>query len=285
MCRRAVPGRGAAPVVPVALLAALVAGSIARAQVVIDFQDLPLSTPQSYFNGDPGNLTPGQSVTQPWTSGGVAFANTFGIDQYDGFTYPYWSGFAYSNVVDGTTNSFQNQYASYPGGGYAGSSIYAVAYSDAASLTLPQATTVSGFRIANTTYAALTMLNGDGYGFTNPLPAGGWFRVTATGRLGAVVTGSANYFLADLRGGSSSGILSTWDWFDLSSLGTVDRVDFAFTGSDVGTFGLNTPAYFAMDNLTVATVPEPGGIVILAPAAGVAAWIACRRRIPRRMAT
>jgi hypothetical protein len=259
-------------------LGAVLAAATAQAQVVIDFQDLPLTTPQAYYNGNPGTLSPGQSVTQPWVSGSVSFANTFGIDEYGGYTYPYWSGFAYSNVVDTTTNSFENQYASFPGGGFGGSSIYAVAYSDAASLTLPQPTTVTGFRIANTTYAALTMANGDGYGFTNPLPPGGWFRVTATGKLGGTVTGSAEYYLADLRGGSPPGILATWDWFDLSSLNTVDRIDFAFTGSDVGTFGLNTPAYFAMDNLTVASVPEPSTGTMLAAAAAAVAWAGVRRR-------
>ena len=267
---------------PVILLGAVAVTGICQAQVVIDFQDLPLSTPQAYFNGNPGNLAPGQSVSQPWTAGSVAFANTFGIDSYGGFTYPYWSGFSYSNVVDGTTNSFQNQYASYPGGGFGGSSIYAVAYSDAAALTLPQATTVAGFQIANTTYAALTMANGDGYGFTNPLPAGGWFKVTATGKLASVVTGTVDYYLADLRGSTPSGILTTWDWFNLSSLGTVDRVDFAFDGSDVGSFGLNTPAYFAMDNLTVAAVPEPGSGALLVPPGITLVWWACRRRHPAR---
>jgi hypothetical protein len=282
MLSRSVSRCHAGLLAPAILLGTVAVTGICQAQVVIDFQDLPLSTPQSYFNGNPGNLVPGQSVTQPWTAGGVVFANTFGIDSYGGFTYPYWSGFSYSNVVDTTTNSFENQYASYPGGGFGGSSIYAVAYSDAASLTLPQATTVAGFQIANTTYAALTMINGDGYGFTNPLPPGGWFKVTATGKLGSVVTGTADYYLADLRGSSPPGILATWDWFNLSSLGTVDRVDFAFDGSDVGSFGLNTPAYFAMDNLTVAAVPEPGSTALLVPPGTLLLWWACRRRHPAR---
>ena len=241
-------------------------------EVVIDFQNLPVP-PSGFFNGDPGTLAPGQSVTSPWTSGGVAFANTFGIDSYGGFDYEYWSGFAYSDVVNTTDAAFTNQYASYPGGGF-GSSTYAVAYaySDAAAVTLPVATTVSGFQIANTTYAALTMKNGDQYGFSAPLPAGGWFSTTATGRLGGATTGSATFYLADLRSGSSPGVLAAWSWFDLTSLGTVDRIEFSFDGSDKGSFGLNTPAYFAMDDLTVNAVPEPTFSVILA-SAGIALLI------------
>lgn len=231
-------------------------------EVVIDFQDLTVP-PAGYFNGDPGTLMPGQSVTAPWSAGGVAFSNTFGIDSYGGFNYEYWNGFAYSNVVNTTDPAFTNQYASYPGGGYQ-SSTYAVAYSDTATVTLPMATTVVGMWIANTTYAALTMRDGDAYGFTSPLPAGGWFATTATGKLAGVETGTATFFLADLRGASPPGILADWAWFDLTGLGTVDRIDFSFDGSDKDViFGLNTPAYFAMDDLTVTAVPEPATWMLL----------------------
>ncbi|MFM7207640.1 MAG: DUF4465 domain-containing protein [Planctomycetaceae bacterium] len=221
--------------------------------VVVDFQGLPVPA-AGYFNGDPGGLAPGQSVSNPWAADAVRFSNTYGID--GDFAFPYWFGFAYSNVVNTTDPAFTNQYASFPGGGYQ-STTYAVAYADGATITLPLPATVSGCRIANTTYAALTMRDGDAYGFTTPLPAGGWFSTTATGKLGAVTTGSATFALADLRGGSPPGILATWDWFDLAPLGTVDRIEFTFDGSDKGVFGLNTPAYFAMDDLTVSAVPEP----------------------------
>jgi len=254
------------------VLLALVAPAAAPA-VVVDFEDLTVP-PAGYFNGDTGTLSPGQSVNVPWTSQGVSFDNTFAIDDSSGFTYSYWLGFAYSNVVNTTDPAFENQYASYPGGG-AGSSTYAVAYADGAALALPAPATVTGFQIANTTYAALTMKNGDQYGFSPPLPPGGWFAATATGKLGATVTGSATFYLADLRGASPPGILSTWSWFDLTSLGVVDRVEFSFDGSDKGVFGLNTPAYFALDDLTVTPVPEPAS---LAAAAVLACGLLIRRR-------
>jgi hypothetical protein len=143
-------------------------------------------------------------------------------------------------------------------------------------MVLPVPTTVAGFRIANTTYAALTMRDGDQYGFSPPLPPGGWFATTATGKLGATTTGSATFFLADLRGGSPPGILSGWSWFDLAPLGVVDRVEFSFDGSDKGTFGLNTPAYFALDDLTVTAVPEPT-LAVIAASVAIAAVVRRRR--------
>ena len=243
---------------------ALVAVAGSAAAVVVDFEGLTVP-PSGFFNGNPGTLSPGQSVSTPWTAGGVAFSNTFGIDSFGGFDYEYWSGFAYSDVVNTTDAAFTNQYASYPGGGF-GSSTYAVAYSRDAVVTLPVAATVAGFRIANTTYAALTMKNGDLYGFSAPLPTGGWFATTATGRLGVTTTGTATFYLADLRGATPPGVLSSWSWFDLTSLGTVDRIEFSFDGSDKGSFGLNTPAYFAMDDLTVNAVPEPAALAAVAVA-------------------
>lgn len=259
--------------VAAAILTAVITARAAA--VVVDFEGLVV--PQAgFFNGDPGNLAPGDEVSQPWTSGGVDFANTYGIDADYGF--PYWSGFAYSDVVNTTTNTFENQYAAYPGGGYQ-SATYAIAYSGAAAVSLPFPATVSGFRIANTTYAYLTMRDGDIYGFTQPLATGGWFRVTATGSLGGTTTAAAEFYLADLRGNSPPGIVAGWEWFDLSALGTVDDVSFSFSGSDVGTFGLNTPAYFALDDFSYsASVPEPSTFALMAGGSLLVAAARCRRR-------
>jgi hypothetical protein len=250
---------------------------------VITFQDLDVPA-AGYFNGDPGDSPTNESweLSTPWVSGWVAFSNTAGRDvgsygEYQ-YNYTYWSGFAYSNVVNTTDAAFTNQYASYPGGGYQ-SSTYAVAY-DAAAIALPVPTTVSGFRIANTTYAALSLLNGDEYNLAGPLLPGGWFATTVTGKLGTTTTGSSTFYLADRREASSPGILADWAWFDLTGLGTVNRLEFSFDGTQKNAQGLLTPAYFAMDNLTVAAVPEPATLTLLGTGA-IAAVMWARRRAGR----
>ena len=260
-------------------LASCIGALRARAEVVVDFDNLAVPV-SGYFNGDPGNLSPGQSVSTPWASGGVSFGNTFGIDSYDDFNYQYWNGFAYSNVVNTTDPAFTNQYASKPGGGF-NSPNYAIAYSDGATIVLPVPTTVSGFEIANTTYAYGVMTLTDPNGFSVPLASGtGWFATTATGKLAGATTGSTTFYLADLRGASPAGILATWAWFDLTPLGTVDTIEFTFDGSDKHpTFGLNTPAYFAMDNLTVTAVPEPATWALLV--GGAATVLLAARRSTR----
>lgn len=269
--------------VAVACMLAMGHGRPAPADVVT-FQDVVL--PESgYLNGDPGGLQPGDFVSVPLVSGGVSFSNTYGVDSYgvppNNFIYPYWFGFSFSNVVNTTDGSFTNQYASYPGGGYE-STQYAVAYGDGATITLPRPATVSGFRIANTTYARATMVSADPNQFADPLrPPNGYFSVTAIGLLGSSTTATVEFLLADFRGASPPGVLDGWSWFALGDLGTVDAVSFAFAGSDVGDYGLNTAAYFAMDDFTFAPVPEPAAAA-LAVVAG-AWWVGgrIRRRIGR----
>lgn len=246
---------------------------------IVTFQDVVLPEP-GYLNGDPGGLQPGQSVSVPLVSGGVSFSNTNGVDSFGAppnqFIYPYWFGFSFSNVVNTTDGNFTNQYASYPGGGYE-STQYAVAYADDATITLPGPAAVAGFRIANTTYARATMVSTDPNQFADPLqPPNGYFSVTATGLLGSSTTGTVEFLLADFRGASPPGVLDGWSWFALDDLGTVDSISFTFAGSDVGDYGLNTAAYFAMDDFTYTPVPEPAAAA-LAVVGGVW-WIGGRIR-------
>jgi hypothetical protein len=45
-------------------------------------------------------------------------------------------------------------------------------------------------------------------------------------------------------------ILKEWEWLDLTSLGLVTSLNFALESSDVGEYGMNTPAYFCIDDFT-----------------------------------
>ena len=260
----------------------LVAAERGASSATVTFESLGLAS-QSYDNGDPGNLSDGQSVTDPIVAEGVAFSNTFSVAS-DG-SYSYWYGFAGSTVVNTADPNYTNQYASYPGGGFH-SSAYGIAYGDGASLMLPAPGKVLGFEIANSTYAYLAMENGDPYGFTAPLAnSNGYFIVTAEGFLQGSPTSSADFYLADFRTESAPGILANWAFFDLSGLGTVDTVSFTFTGSDVGDYGLNTPAYFAMDDLVYGSVPEIDPAAAGLPLSFVIGSLAILERQRQRFAT
>jgi len=141
---------------------------------------------------------------------------------------------------------------------------------------------VLGFYATNTTYAYLSMLNGDGFAKKFGGADGteeDWLLLTINGYddTGRFI-GSVDFNLADFTSANSGDdyILDDWSWVDLSSLGAVKELGFAITSSDTDPdFGfINTPVYFAMDGLQV--VPEPGTGVLVG--LGLAAIGLGRRR-------
>ena len=57
--------------------------------------------------------------------------------------------------------------------------------------------------------------------------------------------------------------INQWTYVDLSQFGEIDAIMFSLSSSDNGTWGMNTPAYFAMDNFGAAM---PEGYVVPAMA-------------------
>ncbi len=175
-----------------------------------------------------------------------------------------WSGWSYTNSTDNTTAGYTNQFGNITGSGES-SNQFGVFFQ---SMTGKQrlftdngnAVNLSGAYFTNTTYAYLSMLNGDLFATqfgdtTNAAGGADWFLLTIYALdMDSLYTGdSVNFYLADYRftDNTQDYIVNTWEWVDLSSLGAVYGLDFKLTSSDNGQFGMNTPAYFAMDNLTV----------------------------------
>ena len=78
-----------------------------------------------------------------------------------------------------------------------------------------------------------------------------WFKLTIWGYTGGNLTvDSVEFYLADYRfpNNSQDYIIKDWNWVDLISLGAIDSLTFVLSSSDVGSFGMNTPAFFAIDN-------------------------------------
>ncbi len=244
---------------------------------VVDFEDLSLP-PESFYNGS--------DFAGGFISRGAFFNNDY-IDLGGGFDA--WSGWAYSNMTDVATAGFMNQYSAYhlPDGGGDGSALFGVAFCFAPGISqiwLPGDLRPLSLRITNTTYAALSMRDGDSFAKKFGGPSGNdpdFFRVIIEGRDASdQSTGSVAFYLADYRFADNSQdyIVSEWTTVDLTELGdATNRLLFALESSDVGAFGINTPTYFAMDNLLVAAVPEPGGAAFIAMAS-VVGWMGWRRK-------
>ncbi|BBO86541.1 hypothetical protein DSCO28_71070 [Desulfosarcina ovata subsp. sediminis] len=253
------------------LVPALMLGTPAHAGLST-FEDLTLAS-ESYWNGDDDGS--GYGTYSGFTSGDNYFAN------YEAAAYYSWEGFAYSNTTDTTTAGYTNQYSAITGGGVNGSANYAVAFTytmwGQSAQTYNGYTTgeyeqiVKGFYVTNTTYAYLSMRDGDGY--ATAFDEDDWFKLTIYA-LDSSYNQTGDYVEFYLAEGTE--LLSTWEWVDLSSLGAVYGLEFELTSSDNGAYGMNTPAYFAMDNLETSTVPVPAAVWLLG--SGLIGLIGIRRR-------
>lgn len=229
-------------------IAAFVLPFFSMAQYTIGFENVAFPMGQNYWNGsdESGNFT----------IGGATFNNSYNA------AWMSWSGFAVSSEVDVTTAGWLNQYSSFAGSGAGASSKFALWYSNG-EITFSVPTQPVSMSVSNTTYAALSMRDGDAYakvfgsiynadGEVDSTDGKDWFRLTITGMdADNEPTGTIDFYLADFRSDDSLQhfILDAWEWIDLSGLGTVQKLVFELQSSDVGSFGMNTPGYFAMDNL------------------------------------
>lgn len=214
---------------------------------VSDLENLTLQQ-ESYWKGS--NLEGSYNATDSFTTGGASFNNFYDYNADWGLVS--WSGFAYSNITDIATSGLYGQYSSIVGSGQNSSSNYAIGYCNAfgsgqPAITFENPQDVTGAYFTNTNYAYYSMLNGDQ--FAKKFETGDWFKLTVTGKDEAgAETGKVEFLLAD-----GAAIVNTWTFVDLSTLSLsgkmVKTLEFALTSSDSGEWGMNTPAYFAMDTL------------------------------------
>lgn len=168
------------------------------------------------------------------------------------------SGFVYTNSTDLADSTYTNLYASANGTGYNNSAQYlSVSAFSPVMIHLKgkaQGQPVKGFYANNLVYGYKEM-SSDGFskkmgGTPNVDPD--WFKITIKGyENGSMKTDSVDFYLADFRDADSTKdyILHSWEWVDLLPLGEVDSLMISLSSTDTaGGFGMNNPAYFAMDN-------------------------------------
>jgi hypothetical protein len=235
------------------------AAAAAVAPATIDFDELPLGN-NSYKNGSDG-------------SGGFLTRDTFFTNSYQP-DYQAWMGWALSNVTNTAANGYSNQYAAYPGSGADGSRNFAVGFLGAHSyapegeseihnglIHLPPGLEPTQVEIANSTYTVKSMLQGDAFAKKFGGPSGNdpdWLRLTIIGvNEDQIPLVSTTLMLADYRGDQSGDyIRDGWTNVDLSGFRGkgVRGLTFALDSTDVGLYGMNTPAYFALDNLELSPI-------------------------------
>ncbi|MCR4808617.1 MAG: DUF4465 domain-containing protein, partial [Prevotella sp.] len=167
--------------------------------------------------------------------------------------WSYWYFFGYANRTDTKYETLDDQWNNVVGGGYDGSANYGVAYAaefngpSYVTLLSDEPAVVPGFYITNSSYAYNSLTGGDPN--AKKFGLGDWFKLTVTGfDAEDEVTGTKEYYLADLREAEKAYIINDWRYVDLSGLGKVAKLGFALSSTDTGDWGMNTPAYFCFDN-------------------------------------
>ena len=213
----------------------------AFAQAPATFEDVPLGS---------GGIWQPPVGENEMSSGGWLFTN---FNEYG-----YWGGFTASNRTDLNQTGLNAQYTAVPGVGYDGSSQYAVAYTYGMETEVyaadGQPHTVTGCYITNNLWAYQDIFEGS----MGQTPFGGltgddpdWFKLTATGKNASGQTiGELDFYLADYRFANNEEdyVVETWEWFDLSPLGSVASISFSLSSTKSNYGGMITPAYFCMEN-------------------------------------
>jgi hypothetical protein len=210
---------------------------------VIDFESLPVPG-AGYWNGS--------DLSGSFTGGIMEFENNYNP------SWQTWAGFSYSQKSDVTTPGYTNEFSVFDPANH--NNKFAVFYPDFGSdlfVSFPgnEEHTIESADLCNNTYAGLSMKNGDSYckkfgGTTGTDPD--WFKVTINGyNSNGTKVSSLDIYLADYRAKDPSKdyIVSKWTTFDFKPLGKVHKITFAFSSTDNGSFGINTPTYVCLDNI------------------------------------
>ncbi len=220
------------------LLLVTIAINISNAQSIqIDFENLS------------GAINQNQNLA---ADAGIDYTTTIFPSAWDTLFGGYWvNGWAWSSQTDSITSGYTNQYASASGSGDS-SETYLVSYSFSKIITplhFPKKISIN-----NNAYAYWSMKNGDSFakkfgGVTGTDPD--YFRVILYGyQSGVKKEDSIVVYLADYRAALSTNDYIVKGWIDvpLDSLYQTDSIEFVLESSDNGSFGMNTPAYFCIDN-------------------------------------
>jgi hypothetical protein len=215
--------------------------------ITIDFSNLTLGN-NSHWNGSDNS---GKFVAT-WGDT-AAFLNGYTDDP----TYPAWGGFAYSNQNDTSISGLDAQFDVYTTSP-SDRGTYAIGYYTIdfmtftpiiPTITFSKPVALQSADFALNVYAYKSMKYGDEY--AKQFTTGDWCKITIKNvDSSGVATDSAEVYLADFRNGKSS-LVDGWTNVSLASLGTATKLTFEISSTDNGTYGMNTPAYFCLDNMVV----------------------------------
>lgn len=208
---------------------------------IADFEGL-LAVSESNWHGE-------RNGTNGFYSGAFRFDNNYQAD------YDSWSGYGYANLSSNAyvpAMGYGNQYKNAAGGGAGGSASYGLIYSRGNATYVGGETSIQlqGAYVTNNTMLVNAVREGDSW-VGAPFGAGDYFKAVFTGVAPDGSTTEQEYYLADYRDENPDEhyVLTTWEWVDLSGLGTIQSLSVSFEGSRSNDYGQTLPLYMAIDDL------------------------------------
>jgi len=242
------------------LSTALMLGVALNAQQTIDFESFSLDF-ESYDNDSDGN---GAFIFESFQNE-ISFLNVYDTQ------WGSWAGYAISNVTDTITSGYNNQYSAFTGGGHDGSSNYAMGYQFGSITCDNEYQSIVSIEITNATYTAISMRDGDEYakkfgsfndanGLDDGTNGEDFYRIWVYCEdFSGVNKDSIEVLLADYRftDNTQDYIVKDWKKINISQEINfpVSKITFSQESSDNGDFGMNTPAYYVLDD--VVSVMDP----------------------------
>lgn len=219
----------------------------------ITFEDVDLQGATYYNGADEAGL--------------IATANDFSFMNYYNAGYGSWNGFAISatrsNIYTGNWTD-DTQYNSCVAGGMQSEKFAIGYYSEYNALMEDQYPEIYATKnikpeyayITNTAWAVKSMTEGDDY--AKKFDETDWLKLTISGMVfdeeeeDYVAQASVDFYLA-----KDGKIVDEWTKVDLTALGICEFIRFTMDSSDKSYGFMNTPAYFALDNMKAEVTDNP----------------------------
>lgn len=189
-----------------------------------------------------------------YTEKGASLGSYYYQSVYGDTAYDVWNGFALSASIskeDLGMGSYSNQFGVYA----ETTSIFAIGYAPVMASTAQYAVPTIEFEepvrmvsadVANANKTYFYCVNNPMFGeddAAEPI----WVNLVVTGSLNGSEVGTLTVELA-----KDGNVVADWKTVDFSSLGEVDKLQFAVESNDVDpTWGLNVPSYFCIDNIVL----------------------------------
>ena len=229
---------------------------VADSTVTISFENQKLNADGFWIGDAEGNSYSyeddwgGKTTTftdNAYQEGPVRFPVTYNLYESAYGTSDFWSGVAISNRTETSFSALTltpDQYNNVASKAHPGQN-FAVITTYGETIDLGEGVLVKSLFYTNSAYTVSSILNGDNYAGA-PFTAADWLKCTLNVTKADGTTADVDIDLA-----KDGTYVADWQLLDLSSLGKITKIGFTFTGSRSNDYGVLTPAYICIDDVTV----------------------------------